>query len=332
MEALITINNKLQQKEAAAGLLNYVMHHKCDMEIQVGWYEKLHNWDKALELYQERLYVDDNNEEARLGQMRCLEALGEWNSLHSLVEENFDKLSVLKQARVGRLAAASAWGINNWGSMDKYIKVIPSETQDGAFYRAVLAIHNHQFDQAQNWINVTRDLLDTELTAMASESYERAYGAMVMVQMLAELEEVVQYKLVPERRQTICAMWWQRLQAGQRISEDWQRIIQVHSLVLKPHEDMHTWLKYAALCRKSGSLKLSHKTLVMLLGSDPSERPTHPLPISQPQVTYAYAKYLWTCSDHQYAYNKLETFLSDYLRQPNSEDVTQDERRRLLAR
>jgi FKBP12-rapamycin complex-associated protein len=61
-------------------------------------------------------------------------------------------------------------------------------------------------------IDSARDLLDTELTAMAGESYQRAYGAMVSVQMLAELEEVVQYKLIPERRATIRKMWWDRLQ------------------------------------------------------------------------------------------------------------------------
>jgi hypothetical protein len=55
-------------------------------------------------------------------------------------------------------------------------------------------------------------LLDTELTAMAGESYQRAYGAMVSLQMLAELEEVVLYKLVPEKRSSIRKMWWDRLQ------------------------------------------------------------------------------------------------------------------------
>jgi hypothetical protein len=108
--------------------------------------------------------------------------------------------------------------------------------------------------QAQKFIDSARDLLDNELTAMASESYQRAYGAMVMVQMLSELEEVMQYRLVPERRPTLKAMWWQRLQSGQRLVEDWQRIIQVHSLVLTPQEDKRTWVKYASLCRKSGSL------------------------------------------------------------------------------
>jgi hypothetical protein len=53
--------------------------------------------------------------------------------------------------------------------------------------------------------------LDTELTAMASESYQRAYNTMVIVQMLAELEEVIQFKVVPERREDIKIMWWERL-------------------------------------------------------------------------------------------------------------------------
>ena len=51
---------------------------------------------------------------------------------------------------------------------------------------------------------------------MAGESYDRAYGAMVSVQMLSELEEIIQYKLVPERRDIIKEMWWDRLQVGLR--------------------------------------------------------------------------------------------------------------------
>ncbi|KAI0220290.1 Serine/threonine-protein kinase mTOR [Lamellibrachia satsuma] len=114
-------------------------------------------------------------------------------------------------------------------------------------------------------IDKARDILDTELTAMVGESYSRAYGAMVNVQMLSELEEVIQYKLVQDRRETIQTMWWDRLQGCQRVVEDWQRILQVRSLVVTPQEDMKTWLKYASLCRKTRRLALSNKTLVMLL-------------------------------------------------------------------
>ena len=59
---------------------------------------------------------------------------------------------------------------------------------------------------------MARDVLDTELTALVGESYNRAYGAMVQVQLLSELEEVIEYKMHPERRDMIRRAWWDRLQ------------------------------------------------------------------------------------------------------------------------
>jgi FKBP12-rapamycin complex-associated protein len=330
VEALISINNKLQQKEAAEGLLQYVMQR--DMQVQVRWYEKLHNWEKALRLYNEKLEVDKSDQEACLGMMRCLEALGEWSELHQVVEKNFTLLTEDNKQKASRLAAASSFGLHDYRSMERYVNVIQRDTQDGAFYRAILAIHKEDYEMAQKFIDSARDLLDNELTAMASESYQRAYGAMVMVQMLSELEEVMQYRLVPERRPTLKAMWWQRLQSGQRLVEDWQRIIQVHSLVLTPQEDKRTWVKYASLCRKSGSLMLSHKTLVMLLGYDPEERPDMPLPKSQPHVTLAYAKHLWVAQQKQKAYQRLSQFVAEYSQIESIDEDICEEKKRLLAR
>lgn len=265
--------------------------------------------------------------------MRCLEALGDWNELGTVAKEQWPSLQPDARSRAGRLAAVAAWGLQDFEQMQEYVRCIPEDTQDSSFYRAVLAIHDGEFEIAQSLIDETRDLLDTELTAMAGESYERAYGAMVCVQMLSELEEVIQYKLIPERRETIRNMWWKRLQGGQRLVEDWQRIIQVHSLVLSPHEDIHTWLKYASLCRKSGSIKLSHKTLVMLLGTDPSADSDAPLPTNQPQVTFAYCKHLWMNNEHERAYKQLDRFVNTFSMQNNctSEDI-RDENRRLLSR
>ena len=81
---------------------------------------------------------------------------------------------------------------------------------------------------------MARDALDNELTALVGESYNRAYGvsvkmmtlllvvytlicishcqAIVQVQALSELEEIIQYKTTPDRRQTIKETWWKRLQ------------------------------------------------------------------------------------------------------------------------
>lgn len=339
-ESLISINNKLQQKEVAEGLLEYVMkqQNQQDLKVQVRWYEKLHNWDKALELYIDRLNVDPTDVESTLGEMRCLEALGEWGQLHDVATRQWADESDENKQRMSRMAAAAAWGLGQWESMEKYVNFIPKDTQDGAFYRAVLAIHDEQYDVAHQLIDSARDLLDTELTAMAGESYQRAYNAMVEVQKLAELEEVIQFKLIPERRSTIKSMWWERLQGGQRVVEDWQKIIQVHTLVVSPQDDMYTWLKYASLCRKNGSPMLCHKTLVMLLGMDPSQNPDQPLPTTHPQVTFAYCKHMWMANNREAAYSQLQRFVKTSL-QPatisvlNQEDEKQQEvRRRLLAR
>ncbi|XP_072283025.1 serine/threonine-protein kinase mTOR isoform X8 [Pyxicephalus adspersus] len=318
LESLISINNKLQQPEAASGVLEFAMKHYGEMgdfchcvplqEIQATWYEKLHEWEDALVAYEKKLEVNKEDSELILGRMRCLEALGEWGQLHQQCCENWTNVNEDARAKMARMAAAAAWGLEQWDSMEEYTCLIPRDTHDGAFYRAVLALHQDLYSLAQQCIDKARDMLDAELTAMAGESYSRAYGAMVTCQMLSELEEVIQYKLVPERREIIRQTWWDRLQGCQRIVEDWQKILMVQSLVVSPHEDMRTWLKYASLCSKSGRLALSHKTLVMLLGVDPALESDQPLPTAHPQVTYSYMKYMWKSTRKAPRATQIEAF------------------------
>ncbi|CAM9966937.1 unnamed protein product, partial [Laminaria digitata] len=44
------------------------------------------------------------------------------------------------------------------------------------------------------YVDRSRRLLDNTFTTLIGESYKRAYSSMVMVQQLAELEEIVQVK------------------------------------------------------------------------------------------------------------------------------------------
>ncbi|XP_047031918.1 serine/threonine-protein kinase mTOR isoform X2 [Helicoverpa zea] len=329
VEALIHINNKLQQKEAAEGLLERVMAQReagdATLKVQIRWYEKLHNWEKALDLYGEKLNEDVADMDSYLGELRCFEALGEWVELYNTVSKKWVKMSNEERFKAARLAAAAAWGLNEWDSMAKYVRFLPENTQDGAFYRAVLNIHNGEFDLSKQYIDQARTLLDSELTAVAGESYQRAYGALVNAQLLAELEEVITYKSVMERRESIRQAWWTRLQGGQRLVEDWRRILQVRSLVLTPQEDMATWLKFASLCRKSGAPRQAHKTLVMLLGTDPSQNRDMPLPTHEPRLTLAYAKHLWVAGDKQLAYDQLQRYV-------DTTETGDAEHCRLLAR
>ncbi|VVC87256.1 unnamed protein product [Leptidea sinapis] len=316
-----------KQKEAAEGLLERVMTQReagdTSLKVQIRWYEKLHNWEKALNLYGEKLCTEPENVEASLGQLRCFEALGEWTKLYDKVSNTWTKMADEDKFKTARLAAAAAWGLNEWESMGNYVNFLPENTQDGAFYRAVINIHKEDYKESKLYINQARTLLDSELTAVAGESYQRAYGALVNAQLLAELEEVMTYKLVPERRESIQQAWWTRLQGGQRLVEDWSKILQVRGLVLTPKEDMATWLKFASLCRKSGAPRQAHKTLVMLLGIDPSANRDKPLPTHEPRLTLAYAKHLWVAGDKQLAYDQLQRYV---------DNVESREHCRLLAR
>ncbi|XP_062572359.1 serine/threonine-protein kinase mTOR-like [Saccostrea cucullata] len=313
LESLISINNKLQQPESASGVLQYAQNHRTDVKVQESWYEKLHEWNKALEAYEKKQEEKPDDFNLTMGRMRCLEALAEWGQLHQIACEKWGTSSDENRTNMARMAASAAWGLGQWDSMEEYMCLIPRNSYNGAFYRAVFALHTENYQLAQQCIDKARDILDTELTAMAGESYNRAYGAMVNVQMLSELEEVMQFKLVPERQEAIKQMWWDRLQGCQRVVEDWQKIIQVRSLVVSPLEDMKTWLKYASLCRKSGRLALSHKTLVMLLGMDPAKNTDKPIPTTNPQVTFAFLKHMWKNNQKDSAYSKLQHFVQHSL-------------------
>lgn len=54
----------------------------------------------------------------------------------------------------------------------------------GAFLRAVLCVRQCKYAEARQHIDKVRSLIDSELTAMAAESYERAYNSIVFAQQL----------------------------------------------------------------------------------------------------------------------------------------------------
>ncbi|KPI99852.1 Target of rapamycin [Papilio xuthus] len=328
VEALIHINNKLQQKEAANGLLEKVITQKkngdCSLNVHVRWYEKLHNWEQALDLYDKKLEVEPQDAESRLGMMRCLEAMGEWRKVYNITNDQWDTMSDDFKTKSAKIAAAASWGLQEWDSMKKYVDCIPEDSQDGAMYRAILSIHEGQWPESRHYIDAARTLLDSELTSVLSESYQRSYGALVNAQLLTELEEVVTYKLVEERRSTIHRTWWARLQGGQRLVEDWRKMLQIRSLVMTPREDFQTWLKFASLCRKTGSVTQAHKIVLSILGCDPYTNPDI-LRMQDPRIVLAYSKNLWEGGNKRYAYDVLQRFVD------NSEPEN-DDHCKLLAR
>lgn len=316
IEDLISVNTKLQQSDAAWGTLTFASEtlDNFDLDNHETWYEKLNRWDQALEAYNRREEEDPDDSDVVLGKLRCLHALGHWESLSDYVQGRWTNASYEERRRMAPVAAAAAWSLSQWDLMDDYISVMKTDTPDRPFYRAILSVHRNQYSKALTQIARARDLLDGELTSLSNESYGRAYDVVVRVQMLSELEEIISYKKFqdqPARQETLRKTWMKRLKGCQPDVEVWQRILQVRTLVLSPIEATDMWIKFANLCRKSDRLDLACKTLNSLLGtSPPSGSETQGQTRAPPHVVYAYFKYTWAKGDRADSLDWLRAFTS----------------------
>ncbi|UNI22822.1 Non-specific serine/threonine protein kinase [Purpureocillium takamizusanense] len=312
VEALIVINNQLQQSDAAIGILRKAQLYKEGIQLRETWFEKLERWEEALSFYntREREVPEDQPVpiDIVMGKMRCLHALGEWDALANLTSSTWSNSAPEVQRMIAPLATAAAWGQGKWDSMDNYLSSLKRNSPDRSFFGAILALHRNQFREAVACIEQAREGLDTELSALVSESYNRAYQVVVRVQMLAELEELIVYKQCDEKKQaTMRRTWETRLQGCQRNVEVWHRMLRLRALVISPAENMRMWIKFANLCRKSGRMGLAEKSLKQLIGSEAplesmipywseskNERSNSAPARSPPaQVIYAMLKYEW---------------------------------------
>jgi FKBP12-rapamycin complex-associated protein len=297
VEALISINNQLQQADAAFGILNRAQTYN-DVDLKETWYEKLNRWEEALASYEKREKDEPYNFEVTMGKMRCLHALGNWDSLSAEAEDKWVRAATDGHQRyIAPLAAAAAWGLGQWELMDKYLGAMNRDTADKAFFGAILSIQRNQFVEANSHIAQAREGLDSELSALLKESYTRAYGVIVRVQMLAELEEIIAYKQFrryPEKQALMRSTWDKRLKGCQQNVEVWQRMLKVRALVVSPHENEEMWIRFANLCRKSKRSGLARKALQSLV---PANRELFSVPKDDDTphaVSFAILKYMWS--------------------------------------
>jgi FKBP12-rapamycin complex-associated protein len=210
IECLIGIYTQLQMREAAAGLVRAAQHH-ADVEIKPLWYERLGQWDEALNTYASKIKKGHEETDALLGRMRCLHALGEWKDLSKVCDMLWRTKHEL-HAVVAPYATYALWGLNSLEGMKVYANSIEPHHGDSDILRAVMKIMSHEFDAARDYISHARNQLNSKIPALVAESYSRAYDALVNLQALEEMEEVIRYKLEQriEKKRSIQNIWTKR--------------------------------------------------------------------------------------------------------------------------
>ncbi|CAG9463067.1 unnamed protein product [Pedinophyceae sp. YPF-701] len=330
VEPLISINNQLRQPEAAIGIMEYA-RRELGMQLLDSWYEKQQQWDQALAAYERHMKSLQpgfpGHLEATVGCLRCLAALAEWQRLADMCRAVWSTVEPYVRREIAPLAAYASWHMGSWEEMADYLGAMdPKATEDsstGCFLRAVLCTKRADYGAALSHVERARALLGAEVSALAGETYERAYRDVVRIQQLTELEEVIEYfrlesckgdedvqAAAASRRATIRNMWHTRMEGVQRDVEVWQALLSVRSLVLSEEEDEDTWIKFSTLCRKSGRVRQAHHTLVKLLRYDPECILTpgtkgYGAGSGRPKVMYTFLKHMWATGKREEAFARL---------------------------
>jgi FKBP12-rapamycin complex-associated protein len=286
----MTVNNELEQIDAAMGILKYAQLHHPDL-VHETWHVKLQRWEDALEAYERKQLEAPDDFSLSLGRLRCMHALGDYQRASNLaLMLSSGDISKDDRRRLAEEVIHTEFRLGHWDVLPIYMNELPQTSVDGCLFRAVFAVHQDDFTAARDLIDKTRLLLDSQLTTLIKESYNRAYNDLVIAQQLAELEEVIAYKQTndPEKWEVIRRMWTRRLDFCSADVDVWERILSIRSLVVSPHEDVQTWTRFAALAREN---KRFYLALNILKGFGVSEDSAEQA-FQYPQVHMAYLEHL----------------------------------------
>jgi len=296
--------------DAVAGAELGGLSEEGTIKLEESWFEKLGRWEEALASYDRelagspstRLMLSEADLRLIMGKARCLSNLGEYDQVMSLANEVWPRVERIEDLRkIAPVFCESAWARREWQAMDTFADYIPEDDVTGCILKSVLALQRNSFNKAREMIDRGRVLLGEQLGALVGESYNRAYRQIVTVQQFAELDEVFEFKSQValgrwsveeerERKAKLQAIWAKRVRGCQENVSVWQSILAAHNLILGEKDDLHTYIKFSTICRKSGRLRICLAALQRLgvTGDDFDDFHT-----VDPNVSFAFLKYRW---------------------------------------
>lgn len=319
LQSIISLNMKLQNIDASYGVLKYIkLNSTQQINIPEEWYELLNDYDGALNGYNNKLKENPNNQFFLHKKMKCLQSLGKWNELRDLlnqtdIQKNENNIDNIFLAQIG---VSCCLGLNDFKTLEnKYLPIIPQDSFLGYYYNSIILIHHEKYNNAKLLINNARYVLDNELTNALGDNYDQSYKTLVSAQLLTELDEIINYALMPNKRERIKMNWNSRIERCKPLVEDWEVILNLRSIVVPPLENIESWLKFANLARKTSKINLAERTFSEILNINESFFPNIFLNDNafnsyeiHPNIIYAFIKFLWFTKNQNDAYLYMKMF------------------------
>lgn len=270
LEQLIALYYELKLPEAAIGILKMAQHNNKIIN-EDDWYLKLHKWNDALEVYNNKLKTDPTNSDLIKGKFICLDGLCDWESMinladdvekegkeHNSVHDNIENNQTLITKMSPSIAKASL-NLNDWDKLKYYIEKIDPEDDEEeyekTFFQAVLSIKEENYQSARAFIEKARNIVDDKIKTLLSESYGRAYKLLLENQHLYELEEIIcmntdsnslNRKITKDK---LKIKWDDRLEIVDEDIKTYDRILAIRGLVFSLSDDYDKHLQLAKICR-----------------------------------------------------------------------------------
>ena len=285
IENLISLYYEVNLPESSMGLLEVDKDKKSNEE---NWYIKLHKYDKALEIIDNKIINNKNNIELIKNKIICLEGLSDWESLLKISESeeiDYKKSKEKHNQELYKKFALASFNLNDWEKLDKFMGLYinnnnnnvdkndeniinnldanlnndEEEEYETNFLYAVLNIHQKNYENAQNYIDTARKCIIDKIKNLLSENYERAYKLLLKNEHLYELEEIIKLNTNPnnsnidnynEQKKILKKRWDERLDLISEDTETYERILAIRGLVFSFEEKYDMHLELAKICRE----------------------------------------------------------------------------------
>lgn len=319
-EKSIYLCNLLGLRESAEGMLKYIQHNfsfltgkppsELPRMMDAQLFEKLQWWSQSLRAYEKGLQAEPNKFSNMAGLMRSLDNLGDFGRLLESWKLFFPRITRKEAAELAPYGAHAAWLLRRWDDMETITAYMTDDGYVGTtavFYRAVLATHKRQFHGAVPIIQNCRKRLDSTLSALVAESYDRAYGLFVGIQQLSELEEFAFVADNPQGLNHWQELWEKRLAA--MAYEGWPGTLADHTLVIPPSQELDMWLRFVTLSRVHGRERTSRDILFDLLGERTIGAALEQDRLPQPTIALAAFQHVYEMQEREKAVEMLDTYL-----------------------